>query len=132
MIQGYIMGAIALLGVAGSITGYIVGRSDGASINEAGHAKAAAAVEKDRKEREADVAKGEEAGQVQEVQRDAATREVYREIQRIIPGDPVYVDRCLTADGVRALDRAAANANGEDPGQPVSGATQGAGTGPTE
>ncbi len=117
MIQGYILGGVALLGVAGSVGGYFFGRSDGAAIEQAAQARADRAVEAERKRREGEVVQGETAGQAAEVERSTQTKEVYREIERVIPGDPVYVDRCITGDGVRQLDRAVGIANGEDPGQ---------------
>lgn len=126
MIQGYILGGVALLGVAGTVGGYFFGRSDGTAIEQAAQARADKAVEKERKEREGEIAKGEEAGQVAEVERSTQTKEVYREIERVIPGDPVYVNRCNAPDGVRELDRAVEIANGNDPGQPVGEAARGA------
>jgi hypothetical protein len=123
MIQGYILGGVALLGVAGTVGGYFYGRSDGTAIEQAAQARADKAVEKERKAREGEIAKGEEAGQAAEIERATQTKEVYREIERVIPGDPVYVDRCITGDGVRQLDRAVGIANGADPGQPPGEAT---------
>ncbi|WP_337846824.1 hypothetical protein [Sphingomonas sp.] len=131
MIQGYLLGGVALLGVAGTVGGYLFGRSDGTAIEQAAQARADQAVAKDREEREGEVTKGEEAGQVAEVARSTQTKEVYREIERVIPGDPVYVDRCLTADGVRALDRAVGIANGAGAGEPVGEAT-GSAAGPPQ
>lgn len=131
MIQGYILGGVALLGVAGTVGGYFFGRSDGTAIEQAAQARADKAVEKERKAREGEIAKGEEAGQGAEIERSTQTKEVYREIERVIPGDPVYVDRCLAADGVRALDRAVDIANGKDIGEPA-GQAAGSAEGPPQ
>lgn len=124
MIQGYILGGVALLGVAGTVGGYFFGRSDGTAIEQAAQARADKAVEKEREARDGEIVEGEAAGQSAEVERATQTKEVYREIERVIPGDPVYVDRCITGDGVRQLDRAVGIANGEDPGQPAGEAAR--------
>lgn len=126
MIQGYLLGGVALLGIAGSVGGYFFGRSDGAAIEQAAQARADKAVAKERKRREGEMIQGETAGQTAEVERSTQTKEVYREIERVIPGDPVYIDRCITGDGVRALDRAVDIANGKDLGEPAGEAARSA------
>ena len=126
MIQGYILGGVALLGVAGTIGGYFFGRSDGTAIEQAAQARADRAAAKEREKRDGAIATGEEAGQTAEVARSTQTKEIYREIERVIPSDPVYINRCNAPDGVRELDRAVEIANGNDPGQPVGEAARGA------
>lgn len=62
-----------------------------------------------------------------DVARQQSVREIYREIPTIIRGDPVYRNVCIGDDGVHALDRAAAVANGEPAGSPVGSAAGPAG-----
>jgi hypothetical protein len=57
----------------------------------------------------------EAAAAAREQQRQTIVREITREIPTIVR-DPVYRNVCVTDPGVRALDRAAAAANGGDPG----------------
>lgn len=131
MIQAYLLGGVALLGIAGSVGGYFFGRSDGVAIEQAAQARADRAVEDERQRRAGEVVQGEAAGQTAEAQRSTQTKEVYREIERVIPGDPIYVDRCVTGDGVRQLDRAVGIANGADPGQ-SAGEPAGSAKGPPQ
>lgn len=56
--------------------------------------------------------------------RQSNQREIVRESERIVER-PVYRSVCVDADGVRLLDRAAANANGE-PSAASAGAAGGA------
>lgn len=56
---------------------------------------------------------------VTDQQRDTTHREILRESTQIIDR-PVYRDACVDADGLRILDRIAANANGEDPAAPAN------------
>lgn len=123
MTPPWVYPAAAFAVLAALVGSYAYGRHDGAAIEQAAQVRADRAVEEERKRREGEVVEGEAAGQSAEVERATQTKEVYREIERVIPGDPVYVDRCITGDGVRQLDRAVGIANGEDPGQPAGQAT---------
>jgi hypothetical protein len=78
--------------------------------------------DRDQKQKQIDAL--ETAAAAKEQQRQTIIREVTREIPTIIR-DPVYSTVCVSDPGVRALDRAAAAANGDSPG-PVAG-----GSGPT-
>ena len=105
------LAAIALLAGA-----YVVGRGDGQAIEQGKQATAARAVAEERAAREQRVDQVG-AGAVQaEAQRTNTMTEVRHEIERITVDRPVYRNVCIDADGVRALDHAAAAANGEDPG----------------
>lgn len=53
--------------------------------------------------------------------RQSNQREIVRESERIVER-PVYRSQCVDADGVRLLDRAAANANGEPTAASAGGA----------
>lgn len=118
MTPPWVYPAAAFAVLAALVGSYAYGRHDGAAIEQAAQARADGAVEVERKRRESEIVEGEAAGQSAEVERATQTKEVYREIERVIPGDPVYVERCTTPDGVWQLDRAVGIANGEDPGQP--------------
>ncbi len=53
--------------------------------------------------------------------RQSTQREIVRESVRIVDR-PVYRNQCIDGDGVRLLDRAADNANGDDPAAPADAA----------
>ena len=124
MIHPYAILGGALGGLLLLIGTYFYGRNDGAQIQIAKYTAVADAVAKERAKHEAVVDDGNTAGQGQETARATASKEVYREIQTIVDR-PVYRAGCVDADGVRALDRAAAIANGEDPRQPAGPPAEG-------
>lgn len=111
MLRGALGGLLLLIGT------YFYGRNDGAQIEIAKQAAVERAVEKQRLKNEAGVDDGNVAGQAAEGVRSSDTKEIYREVQRIVDR-PVYRNVCVDADGVRSLQRAAAISNGESPGQP--------------
>jgi hypothetical protein len=74
--------------------------------------------DRDQKQKQIDTL--ETAAAAKEQQRQTIIREVTREIPTIIR-DPVYSNVCVTDPGVRALDRAAAAANGDSPGPAAGG-----------
>ncbi|MFH8652338.1 hypothetical protein ACH37Y_06440 [Sphingomonas paucimobilis] len=112
-IAGGVLLFIALLAVA-----YIAGRRDGRAIADGKQAAVDRAVTAERAERETVVAQGDAAGQARETDRQTHVREITRETNTITER-PVYRNVCVDADGVRLLDRAAANANGDDPRPPA-------------
>lgn len=120
VILGGALGALLLL-----IGAYLAGRSDGKAIQVGRQAAIEAAVAKERAAHEKVVDDGNAAGQTQETARATNTKEVYHEVEKITER-PVYRNVCVDADGVRALERAATIANGEDPGKPAVGAAAGA------
>jgi hypothetical protein len=68
----------------------------------------------------------EAAAAIREQGRQTIVREINREIPTIVR-EPVYRNVCIDDAGVRALDRAAAAANGVDPGATAGGAGAAAG-----
>jgi hypothetical protein len=60
-----------------------------------------------------------------DVQRKATVREIYRDVPKIIAGDPVYRNVCVDDAGVQLLARAVAAANGSEP--PAAGAVSASG-----
>ncbi|MEG3182131.1 hypothetical protein [Sphingomonas sp. LT1P40] len=124
-VQGYLLGGVALLGVAGTITAYVVGRDDGSAIQRDMQAAVEKATADLRKQREQLVDQIGGAAVAQQSQRQSNVREIYRE-SHTITERPVYRNVCVDADGVQLLVRSAAAANGADPGVRPSGT--GAGT----
>lgn len=117
---------IAAIVAAALLAGtYAYGRSDGRAIERDKQAEAKRAVEADRKERDQRVDQVGGGAAVEETQRQQNVREIYRE-SHTVTERPVYRNVCVDADGVRLLDRAAAAANGADPGSGSAGAGQGA------
>jgi hypothetical protein len=109
-----LVGAIALLLAIGGA--YWFGRGDGLAIEKGKQAAVERAIAEERAKREEHVDQvGAGAVQVEAARTNTMT-EVRHEIERITVDRPVYRNVCIDADGVRALDRAAAAANGEDPG----------------
>lgn len=114
-ILGGALGGLLLL-----IGAYFYGRNDGKMIEQGAQARVERAVAKERAKNEAAADDGNVAGQSAEMARSSNTKEVYREVQKFIDR-PVYGVGCIDADGVRVLERAAANSNGKDTGQPAGG-----------
>ena len=110
----------ALLAVSLLIGAYISGRADGQNIEQGKQAALERAVRAETDLRASKIATGEAAAQTAEAQRQQSVREVYRETSTITER-PVYRNVCIDADGMRALDRAAAIANGDDTGKPAGG-----------
>lgn len=116
-----VAGVVALALLAGA---YAFGRSDGVAIEQGKQAAAARAVEAERKSREQLVDQLGGASAAREGERQANVREIIRE-SHTVSERPVYRNVCVDADGVRLLDRAAAAANGADPGIGASGTGEG-------
>lgn len=113
----------ALLAVTMLIGAYAFGRADGQHIEQGKQAATERAVRAEAELRTTKLVAGETAAQTAETQRQQSVREVYRETSTITER-PVYRNVCVDPDGLRALDRAAAIANGEDTGKPVGGTTE--------
>lgn len=64
----------------------------------------------------ADIGRARAIVALAEQNRQQVIREITREIPTIIRADPVYRNVCVSDDGVRALDRATAAANGRSAG----------------
>lgn len=123
----YLGGAIgALLLLAGV---YWFGRGDGQAIERDKQAAAARAIAEERARREERVDQVGAGATQAEAVRSTSMTEVRHEIERITER-PVYRNVCIDADGVRALDHAAAAANGENPGIGSAGAAEAAQGGP--
>ncbi len=105
----------AIVAIVLMVVAYIAGRTDGRAIADGKQAAAERAAAAERGKRETKVAAGDVAGQVRETARQNQVREIIRETNTISER-PIYRNVCVDADGVRALDRAAAVANGGDPG----------------
>lgn len=108
----------ALLAVSMLIGAYAFGRADGRDIEQGKQAASERAVRAEAELRTTKLGAGETAAQTAEAQRQQSVREVYRETNTITER-PVYRNVCVDADGVRALEKAAAIANGVDPGKPA-------------
>lgn len=94
--------------VAGYLHGLDVGRQREEAVTRKSIDAANAARDRLRTLIEQAVLKHLEAEQA----RQSTQREIVRESERVVER-PVYRSQCVDADGVRLLDRAAANANGE-------------------
>lgn len=104
-------GAVAL--VAAATGGYFHGKNVMAGEVAARDLKAVNDAEAKRIAAERRVAELETANTKLERERRETVREIYREIPRIIQADPATYGRvCITADGVRLVDRARASAIG--------------------
>ena len=116
---GIIAGGVALIAALGGA--YAGGRRDGAAIVRGGELKAAVAEQQlaDAKQDAIDASAGLFQGAEQT--RQQGVREIYPDT-RTITERPIYSDRCIDPDGVRALDRAAAIANVADQ-PPAAGGT---------
>lgn len=105
---GYLaLGGALALGITG-VGGFFYGKDVG---EDSVRAELAAKLEKEIERRHA--AEVKIAGisvqfQEHEIARQSLVREIYREVPRVIQGDPVYRDVCITGDGVQLIDRAAA------------------------
>lgn len=109
----YLLGAVALAASVGGA--YAAGRGDGSAIERDKQASIERATAKVREERDALLDQLGAVAAAREDQRQGNMRELRYETHKIIE-KPVYRNVCVDADGVRLLDRAAAIANGEDPG----------------
>lgn len=120
-VRPYLALISAVVAVALLATAYIAGRRDGRAIADGKQAAVERAVKAERDKRETNVATGEAAGATKETDRQEKVREVYRETNTVSER-PVYRNVCVDADGVRLIERAAAIANGDDPGEPARSA----------
>ncbi|HET6536721.1 MAG TPA: hypothetical protein VFG34_01220 [Sphingopyxis sp.] len=104
--------AAALL--LGALKIYSEGKNAGRAAAEAQYAKQLRKAEADIQRKSDAIDQLAAAQLVTDQQRDTIHREIIRESSQIIDR-PIYRDTCVDADGLRLLDRATANANGEDP-----------------
>lgn len=114
-------GVIALAAAAGG--GFVKGEQHANAVNDQArlHQLVEALDQRDAKQKQIDLL--EAAAAAREQQRQTIVREIDREIPTIVH-DPVYRNVCVNDAGVRALDRAAAAANGDDSGAPAGGSGQ--------
>lgn len=112
-----------VLAIAGAYAG---GRMDGRSIAQAGELKAERAAAQERARVQGEIERAAEASGTIEVGRQQDVREIYRETETIVER-PVYAARCVDADGVRLLERAAAVADGAGGSAAAGDAAGGAG-----
>lgn len=105
--------AAALAACAAGVGGFFYGTSVGAAQEQAAQKRADDAREEERQQLQGQLDASTEAAQTREYARQAAVREIYHESQKVIER-PVYRNKCVDADGVGLLDRAAATANGDD------------------
>ena len=96
-----------LLSVAAGLGGYVEGVRVGVARVEAAQKRAQDAAAQTRETRQDGVDRSALAHQAAETARRTETREIAHEVEKIVER-PVYRDRCVDADGVRLLDRAAA------------------------
>ncbi|ATI81466.1 hypothetical protein [Sphingobium yanoikuyae] len=109
--------AACLMGASGFAYGVHVGTAQ----EQAAQKRADDAREAERAKLQAQMDASAQQHQAAEYARQGAIREIYHESQKVIE-KPVYRSVCIDADGVGLLDRAAATANGEDPGASAGGA----------
>ena len=107
----YAIAGCVILGVAALGGAYIEGRVDGRHIEEAAQSRADKAAQKVRDELQGQIDASAQQHQTTENGRQQTVREIDHEKETIVER-PVYSERCFDADGVRLLQRAAANANG--------------------
>ena len=121
-IQRYLIGGIAgLLALIGTFFyGVGVGKDEIRAENAQALHRAALALER----AQAAIAEARAAVALIDARRQSEVREVYREIQTVIRGDPIYRTQCISDDGVRLIDRAAAAANARPAGGPADPATR--------
>ena len=124
----YASGTIAALALLAGA--YLFGRSDGAALERDKAASIARVVEAERAARENAIDKLAAAAAKQRAARETTIREIHRDYERVVQGDPVVVNVCVPADGVQLLDRAAAAANGADSGGAAARAGEGAAAAP--
>lgn len=110
---------IALALILGALKIYSEGRHAGRAAAEAQYAKQLRKAEADIQRKSDTIDQLAAAQLVTDQQRDTIHREIIRESSQILDR-PVYRDTCVDADGLRILDRAAANANGENPAAPAN------------
>jgi hypothetical protein len=119
---GYLAAGALALSVASGIGGYFHGLETGEARERADNQraidKANAARDRLRELIEQAALKHLQAEQT----RQSTSREIIRDSQKILER-PVYRNQCVDADGVRLLDRAAANANGDNPAAPAVAST---------
>lgn len=99
------------LGAAVSIAlaatgGYFHGKHVAEGEHAAKDLKQAQAIEAERQARQSRINELEVANAGLEAQRQEEVRYVYREIPKVVRGDPVYRNVCIGDDGVRLIDRA--------------------------
>lgn len=117
-----------LLSVAAGLGGYLEGVRVGVARVEAAQKRAQDAAAKARETRQDGIDRSALAHQTAETARRTETREIAHEVEKIVER-PVYRDRCVDADGVGLLDRAAAAADGAGVGNaagPAAAAAPGA------
>lgn len=116
---------LILAGVGALGASYVGGRMDGQKIEQAGQVRAERAAAKVRIELQGRIDASGTASAERETQRQSDVREIYRETEKIVER-PVYAARCIDADGVRLLERAAALANGASIAPPAGGSGEAA------
>lgn len=112
----YAIAGGVILGVAALGGAYFEGRMDGKHIEQSAQARADQAAQKVRDQLQGQIDASTQQGQATENGRQAGVREIDHEKETIVER-PVYLTQCVDADGVRLLQKAAANANGPT-GQP--------------
>jgi hypothetical protein len=105
--------AAALAACAAGIGCFVYGISIGVAQEQASQKRADDARDAERKKLQGQLDASSEAAQGQEYARQGSVREIYHESQKVIER-PIFRSKCVDADGVGLLDRAAATANSED------------------
>ena len=122
----YLAAGGAMLLLAGTTGAFFVGKDYGADGVRAENAKALEAAVKAKDEALVRIGQAEAKAERVEQTRQTEVREVYREIPKIVRGDPVYRNLCISDDGVQLIRRARAAANGEAPAATAGGSGAGA------
>jgi hypothetical protein len=117
-------GVLALGSAAGG--GFVYGVRYAHGVEASAKNAALEKVLQDKRDKENIIAGLEAAAARREQGRETVVREINREIPTIVH-DPVYRNVCVDDAGVRALDRAAAAANGDDPREAPRGPGEAAG-----
>ena len=105
--------AAALAACTAGIGGFFYGTSVGVAKEQAAQKRADDAADAEARKLQGQLDASSEAAQANEYARQGSVREIYHESQKVIER-PVYRNKCVDADGVGLLDRAAATANSED------------------
>ncbi len=122
---GLLVRGVAVLALL--VAAFFAGDKIGANRVIARQAKVAARIEAARVRIDAQGHRLARAAAARNAQREIVTREIYRALPTTVDR-PVYRNLCIDDDGVRLLERAAANANGVDRREPDRAAAAAAGT----
>lgn len=128
--QGYLAAAGLLLSVVSGFGGYFHGIDTGKMRVEDAARKEMDAANADRDRLRGQIEQAALLHLQADRDRQTTHREIVRESTKFVDR-PVYRNVCVDADGVRALDRAADNANARD-SRPPAGETGGAAKSPAE